>query len=91
MLPKNRPPTHPGDILFAEFLEPMGISQQALADRLGVPIQRINTLVNGKRGVTPETAILLARFFETSPEFWMSLQTQHDLWMARRALAAREK
>jgi addiction module HigA family antidote len=91
MLPKNRPPTHPGDILFAEFLEPMGISQQALADRLGVPIQRINTLVNGKRGVTPETAILLARFFETSPEFWMNLQTQHDLWMARRALAAREK
>jgi len=69
----------------------MGISQQALADQLGVPIQRINTLVNGKRGVTPETAILLARFFETSPEFWMNLQTQHDLWMARRALAAREK
>jgi len=91
MLPTNRPPTHPGDILFAEFLEPMGISQQALADQLGVPIQRINTLVNGKRGVTPETAILLARFFETSPEFWMNLQTQHDLWMARRALAAREK
>ncbi|HEX9576620.1 MAG TPA: HigA family addiction module antitoxin [Myxococcales bacterium] len=91
MPPTNRPPTHPGDILFAEFLEPMGISQQALADQLGVPIQRINTLVNGKRGVTPETAILLARFFETSPEFWMNLQTQHDLWMARRALAAREK
>jgi addiction module HigA family antidote len=91
MLPKNRPPTHPGDILFGEFLEPMGISQRALADRLGVPIQRINTLVNGKRGVTPETAILLARFFETSPEFWMNLQTQHDLWMAWRALAAREK
>ena len=91
MLPKNRPPTHPGEVLFAEFLEPMGLSQQTLADRLGVPIQRINTLVNGKRGVTPETAILLARFFETSPEFWMNLQTQHDLWMAHRALAAREK
>jgi addiction module HigA family antidote len=91
MLPKNRPPAHPGEILLTEFLQPNALSQQALAERLGVPVQRVNTLVNGKRGVTPETALLLARVFDTSPEFWMNLQTQHDLWHARRELEARGK
>jgi len=86
MLPKNRPPTHPGEILLAEFLEPTGITQSALAEKLGVPIQRVNTLINGKRGMTPETALLLARFFETTPEFWMNLQTKHDLWHAQREM-----
>jgi len=89
MLPKNRPPTHPGEVLLAEFLEPQGMTQSALAQKLGIPIQRVNTLVNGKRGVTAETAILLARAFETTPEFWMNLQTRLDLWYARRELARR--
>jgi len=82
---------HAGEILRNEFLEPKGVTQQALADELGVPIQRINTLVNGKRGVTPETAILLARYFKTTPQFWMNLQAQYDLWHAERALAARNR
>jgi len=86
MLPKNRPPTHPGEVLLHEFLEPRGISQSALAEKLEIPIQRVNTLVNGKRGMTPETALLLARFFETTPEFWMNLQTRFDLWHAQRAM-----
>jgi addiction module HigA family antidote len=86
MLPKNRPPTHPGEALLAEFLEPRGITQSALAEKLDIPIQRINTLINGKRGMTPETALLLARFFETTPEFWMNLQTKYDLWHAQREM-----
>ena len=69
MLPKNRPPTHPGEMLLTEFLEPMELSQVELAARMGVPVQRLNTLVNGKRGVTAETAWLLADALGTSPEF----------------------
>ena len=83
MLPENRIPTHPGEILLEEFLRPKEISQVALADRLHVPTQRINELVNGKRGITPETALLLARFFGTTPEFWMNLQANYDLSSAR--------
>ncbi|MCA1844744.1 MAG: HigA family addiction module antidote protein [Actinobacteria bacterium] len=83
MLPKNRIPTHPGEVLNQEFLEPLGITQVALAAHLGVPVQRINELVRGKRGVTPETAWLLAGAFGTTPEFWIALQTNHDLARAR--------
>jgi addiction module HigA family antidote len=90
MLPRNRPPTHPGEVLLTEFLKPQGLTQQALAEKLKVPVQRVNTLINGKRGVTPETAILLGRCFETSPQFWMNLQVQHDLWLAQQELDARE-
>lgn len=79
MTPKNRIPTHPGEILLEEFLVPLEIPQTRLAEHLGVPVQRINELVNGKRGVTPETAWLLAQAFGTSPEFWINLQTAHDL------------
>ena len=79
MRPKNRPSTHPGEVLRADFLEPMGLSQTELARHLGVPIQRINELVRGKRGVTPDTAWLLAKAFGTSPEFWMNLQMHFDL------------
>ena len=86
MIPKNRQPTHPGEILLEEFLKPKGISQLELAKAIGVPIQRINTLINGKRGVTPETAILLSRYFKTSPQFWMNLQSNYDLYLAKRAL-----
>ena len=87
MLPKNRPPTHPGEILLEEFLKPREMTQVALSERLKIPLQRVNSLTNGKRGVTPETALLLARFFETTAEFWMNLQTKYDLWMAEREMA----
>ena len=83
MRTRQRVPTHPGEVLRAEFLEPMGLTQVALASHLGVPIQRINELVKGKRGVTPETAWLLSQAFETTPEFWMNLQAAHDLARAR--------
>lgn len=79
MLPENRVTTHPGEILLYEFLEPLGLTQKALADHLGVPVQRINELVRGKRGVTTETAWLLAQAFGTTPEFWMNLQMQYEL------------
>lgn len=79
MLPKNRIPTHPGEILLEDFLKPLGVSQVALAEHLGIPVQRINELVRGKRGVTPETAWLLAGALGTTPEFWVNLQASHDL------------
>ena len=87
MLPKHRPPTHPGEILLEEFLKPLGMTQTTLAESMGVPIQRVNTLINGKRDVTAETAILLARAFKTTPHFWMNLQTAWDLWHAEQKLA----
>lgn len=83
MIPSNRTSTHPGVILLKEFLEPLGQSQKALADHLGVPIQRINEVVRGKRGVTPETAWLLGEAFNTSPEFWLNLQAAYDLSVSR--------
>jgi addiction module HigA family antidote len=83
MLPRKRTPTHPGEILSEEFLKPLGVTQVALAEHLGVPVQRINELVRGKRGVTPETAWLLAGAFGTTPEFWLAMQTNHDLVRAR--------
>jgi antitoxin HigA-1 len=88
MIPRNRPPTHPGEILLHEFLNPKQLSQSALSGKLNVPIQRINTLINGKRGVTAETAILLSRELGTSPEFWMNLQNAWDLYHAQRRLKA---
>lgn len=87
MLPKNRTPTSPGEILKEEFLKPMGLTQVELAKRMGVTIQRLNTVVTGKRAVTAETAILLARALGTSPNFWMNLQTNLDLWRAAHELA----
>ena len=79
MLPENRIPTHPGEILLEEFLVPMNVSQIAFAAHLGVPIQRVNEIVRGKRGVTPETAWLFGEALGTSPEFWLNLQTNYDL------------
>ena len=87
MIPKHRTPTHPGEILLAEFLEPMGLTQVELAHRMGVPVQRVNTLINGKRDMTAETAILLSRVLKTTPEFWMNLQGVRDLAEARAHLA----
>ncbi|MGD0271665.1 MAG: HigA family addiction module antitoxin [Candidatus Sulfotelmatobacter sp.] len=79
MLPRRRIATHPGQILFHEFLEPLGLTQAELARALGIPLNRVNELVRGKRGVTPRTALLLAEYFKNSAEFWMNLQTAHDL------------
>ncbi len=87
MLPKNRPPTSPGVMLLAEYLEPRKLTQVALAARMGVPIQRVNTLIHGKRGITAETAILLSEALDTSPELWLALQTDYDLWHALRKRA----
>jgi addiction module HigA family antidote len=83
MLPENRIPSHPGEILQEQFLEPLGLTQVALSGHLGIPVQRINEIVRGKRGVTPETAWLLAQALDTTPEFWINLQTNHDLAVNR--------
>lgn len=83
MLPTSRIPTHPGEVLSEEFLKPLGVTQVALAEHLGVPVQRINELVRGKRGVTPETAWLLAGAVGTTPDFWVNLQTARDLATTR--------
>ena len=79
MLPKKRTSTHPGEILKEEFLDPLQLTQTELAKHIGVPIQRVNELVRGKRGITPDTVWRLARAFDTSPEFWMNLQVNFDL------------
>ncbi len=86
MLPKNRPPTHPGEILLEEFLKPRNMTQSELAEKLKIPLQRVNSIINAKRGVTPETAVLLSRFFETTAQYWMNLQTQYELWFAERSV-----
>lgn len=83
MLPKYRKPTHPGEILSEEFLKPLGISQAKLAAHFGWSHAKINEIINGKRGITAETALALADAFGTSPEFWINLQTHHDLWEAQ--------
>ena len=86
-VPSHRSPTHPGEMLLEEFLKPMGISQSELAERIHVPYQRVNELVNGKRGVTPATALRLAKLFGMSPGFWMNLQLRWDLFHAQHAEA----
>ena len=87
-LPANRPPTHPGEMLLEEFLKPLGISQSAFAIRLGVSFPRLNEVIRGKRGVTPDTALRLARVLGTSADFWLGLQQDWDLWHALRGKGA---
>jgi addiction module HigA family antidote len=82
-VPTNRTPTHPGEMLLEEFIIPMGITQRALADGIRVPYQRINDLINGRRGITPSSALRLAKFFGNSPDFWMNLQLRWDLYFAQ--------
>ncbi len=82
-VPTNRIPTHPGEMLMEEFLDPMGISQKDLADNIHVSYQRINEIVNGRRGITPSTALRLAKFFDMSADFWMNLQLRWDLYFAQ--------
>jgi antitoxin HigA-1 len=86
MVPTNRPPTRPGEVLLEEFLKPHSISQVELAKRMGIPLQRINTLIKGKRACSAETALLLANEFGNSPEFWMNLQNTCDLYEAKAKL-----
>ena len=76
------PPVHPGEILMEDFLKEMGITQHKLAVSIGVPPRRINEIVHGKRAVTADTALRLAKFFEMSPQFWLGLQAQYDLDVA---------
>ena len=83
MLPENRIPTHPGEILLEEFLKPLGITQVAFARHVGVPLQRINEIIREKRGVTPETAWLFSQALGTTPEFWVNLQRNYDLARCR--------
>lgn len=83
MSTKVHPPVHPGEVLSEEFLDPLGISQYRLAKSIGVPPRRINEIVHGKRGITGDTALRLARFFGNSPEFWMNLQSHFELEAAR--------
>ena len=87
MLPKHRIPTHPGEILQEEFLTPLEMTQSTLAEKMRVPVQRVNTLIAGKRDMTPETALLLSQVFKMSAEFWMNLQTAHDLAIAREKMS----
>lgn len=89
MLPEFRIATHPGQILLAEFLEPSRLTQADFARALQIPLNRVNELVRGKRGVTPESALLFAQYFKNSPEFWMNLQTAHDLSRARQEMRKR--
>jgi antitoxin HigA-1 len=83
LIPTHRPPTHPGEMLLEEFLNPMALSQRNLAQAIDVPYQRINEIVNGRRGITPSTALRLAQFFGMSPDFWMNLQQRWDLYHAQ--------
>ena len=89
MIPENRKPTHPGEILLEEFLKPKKMTHVQLAKLMKVPVQRINTLIGGKRNVSPETAILLSRVFNTTPAYWMNLQTNHDLYIAESKMKSR--
>jgi addiction module HigA family antidote len=84
-IPTNRTPTHPGEMLLEEFLVPMGLTQRELADAIHVPYQRVNDLVNGRRGITPNTALRLAKYFGNTAAFWMNLQLRWDLYFADQA------
>ena len=89
MAAKKLDPIHPGEVLFEEFLKPMGLSQNQLANALGVPPRRINEIVHAKRRVTADTALRLARYFRMSPEFWLGLQMDYDLDIEQDRLGAR--
>ena len=82
-VPTDRTPTHPGEMLLEEFLIPMGLTQQDLANAIRVPYQRVNELINGRRGMTPSTALRLEKFFGMSASFWLNLQLRWDLYFAQ--------
>ena len=86
MIPTHRAPTHPGEMLLEEFLKPNGLTQVEAAGAMDVSVNRLNELIRGKRGITADTALRLAKLLKTSPEFWMNLQATWDLYHAKRAL-----
>ena len=81
-IPTHHPPTHPGEMLMEEFLKPMGLSQRELADAIHVSYQRINEIINARRGITPSTSLRLAKYFGTTADFWLNLQLRWDLYHA---------
>ncbi len=83
-VPTHREPTHPGEILLEEFLKPLGMTQKDLANAIHVPYQRVNEIINKKRGITPSTALRLAKFFGTSEDFWLNLQLRWSLYNAKK-------
>ncbi len=89
-LPAHRPPTHPGEMLLDEFIKPLGMTQTAFANRLGVSFPRLNEIIRGKRSVTADTALRLARVLKMSATFWLGLQQDWDLWHAMRSEKAEE-
>ncbi|HZX47849.1 MAG TPA: HigA family addiction module antitoxin [Nitrospirota bacterium] len=94
MLPKKRPPTHPGEMLLKEFLQPMGLTQAAFARHLKWTWARLNEIINGRRGITADSALSLGEALGTGPEFWMNLQRDWDLWhemQRHKPVAALEK
>ncbi len=88
MIPKHRAPTHAGEILLEEFLKPRKLSQIDAADQMGMSANRLNELIRGKRGVTADTALRLAKLLKTTPEFWLNLQNAYDLYEAKHAMSA---
>ncbi|MFZ2630470.1 MAG: HigA family addiction module antitoxin [Desulfosalsimonadaceae bacterium] len=84
-VPTHRAPTHPGEMLLEEFLKPMGITQRDLANAINVPYQRINEIINGRRGITPSTALRLGKVFGVSADFWMNIQLRWDLYFAKKS------
>ncbi len=91
MSPTHRPPTHPGEMLLREFLDPLAVTQVEAAERMGVPFQRLNSIVRGRRGVSAETALLLEALTGWDAQIWLALQAKWDLWQARRARGRRPK
>jgi addiction module HigA family antidote len=88
MMPKHRLPTHAGEILLEEFLKPLELTQVAAAEKMGISVNRVNELIRGKRGVTADTALRLAKLLKTTPEFWLNLQNAFDLYEAKHAMSA---
>jgi addiction module HigA family antidote len=88
MMPSHRAPTHPGEVLLEEFLKPLALSQVEAAEKMGISVNRLNELIRGKRGVTADTALRLARLLKTSPEFWLNLQNAFDLYEAKQVMRA---
>ncbi len=89
-LPRNRPPTHPGEMLFEEFVRPLDLTQVELARRLGVSYPRLNEIIKGRRSVTPDTALRLSRVLGMSADFWLGLQQDWDLWHAMNSPEAKQ-
>lgn len=89
-LPRNRPPTHPGEMLFEEFIKPLDLTQTELARRLGVSYPRLNEIIKGRRSVTPDTALRLSRVLGMSADFWLGLQQDWDLWHAMNSPEAKQ-